>query len=112
MFIGFANFYCQFIYNFSKIAALFILILKTSGSKIPSALQILRIGVLPGKENNVESNRSGDNSNSVTIEKSDGAGDRNLVLKADFLTPIPKIAFAILKKAFTEALILHHCELD
>lgn len=92
--------------------ALLILILKISRNKIFSTLQTLWIWVLPKKDNNIEEDKSGDNSSTMTIKRSDRAGDKNLVLRAGFLTVGAKIIFAQLKKAFIEALILYYFEPD
>lgn len=101
MFIGFANFYYQFICKFSRIAILLISMLKTSG-----------IEELPGKNNNIKSNGGAVNGNKMIVKRSDGAGDKNLVLRSGFLTSGAKIAFAQLKKIFIKASILFYFELD
>ena len=92
MFVGFTNFYRQFIYRFSKIAAPLILILKISENEVAFILHILEIGALLGKDNNIINNGSGDDNSIMTVRKSDEA--RNLALKLGFLTSRAMIAFA------------------
>lgn len=110
MIIGFINFYHQFIQRFNKIINSITSILKTSGNEVSFILQISKIGTLPGKDNNVEDNKGGDNGSCVTVRKSGGA--RNLASRLSFLTSGAKIAFAQLRKAFIKALILYYLELD
>lgn len=80
---SFANFYYQFIYKFSKIAALFTLILK-----------ILKIKVLLEKNNNFENNKNDKNNNNVTVKKNGKASNKNLILRSSFLIFGAKIVFA------------------
>lgn len=101
MFVGFANFYYQFIYGFNKIVTLLILMLEISG-----------IEVLPKKEDNIESNKGAIDDNYMTIERSDGASDKNFISTSSFLTFGTTIAFAQLRKTFIRVPILHYFELN
>lgn len=67
---------------------------------------------MPGKDNNVNNNKSSDDSNSVTVKRCGGVGDRNLVSRSGFLTHKTKITFVQLRKAFIKDLILHYFEPD
>ena len=112
MFIGFANFYRRFIHGFSRIAAPLTSMLKPSRNKVPSILQTLEIEALPRKDDNIVGNGGGDVGGSETARRSGGTDVGNLASRSSFLTPKTKIAFAQLRKAFTEAPILHHFEPD
>lgn len=67
---------------------------------------------MPKKNDNSKGNRGGNDGNSVTIKRNSGTNDKNQALRSRFLTPEVKIAFALLKKTFTKAPILHYFELD
>ena len=131
VFLGFANFYWQFIQGFSRMAAPLILILKTTIPPERSTLERLGVG-------NNEVNGFGDGGNGVEHTKKLGKLSKSGKLKSEktfkswnsaksgkklsksgnstnfnaikdgpkFLTPNTRIAFNHLWLAFTEALIL------
>ena len=99
MFIGFTNFYRRFIQGFSKIAALFTSILKTS---------LWPAAVLPATtvDNSEVIKKSGRNKEKSA--KSDFTKPVRRAEEPSFLTPDARRAFTQLRQAFTEALILRH----
>ena len=108
MFIGFANFYQRFIQGFSKIAALLISLLKTTGSSDESAPKAFR-----ADNNKVVRDDSG-RANGTVVNLSKNKKSRNLMRmpnigamgKPNFLTPNAKKAFNHLWLAFIKAPIL------
>ena len=104
VFIGFANFYWQFIWSFSKIAALLTSILKTTGSSD-----------LPQRDNNDEVVEDGGDRN---LSKSKSKKSKNAKFgvqthlsttrEPTFLTFDAREAFNQLRQMFTKALILRH----
>ena len=91
MFIGFANFYWHFIRGFSKIAALFTSLLKTTGSSGESALKAFRA-------NNNKIVEFGNKANGTVVNLSKNKKFRKstcmpnirVIRKSNFLTPDAK----------------------
>ena len=82
------------------------MIFKILRNRIFFTLQTSKIRVLLEKNNNIEGNKGDNNNSGKIIQRSDGASNRNLNLRSDFLTFRTMIAFVQLRKVFTEALIL------
>ena len=125
VFLGFANFYRQFIQGFSRIAAPLTSMLKTSGStESKTRPGEGRIGVggdsKAGRSRNVfdririddgEVDGSEDGDDEVGKKAQKLSKSKNLS-KSDFLTPGARLAFTKLRQAFVKALILHHFDLE
>ena len=130
MFLGFANFYRQFIQRFSWTAALFTLILKTSRS--------IKSTTRPGESVvgvDIDSRAGCDGSKLDGSEIDDGeagggevddkvrkkgqktskskklSNSKKTVGSLDIFTPRAKLAFNALRQAFFKAPILHHFDL-
>ena len=127
VFLGFANFYRRFIQGFSRIAAPFTSMLKTSGStesKIQPGDGGVGIGVsraglegskLDGSElhgNEVDGGEVEDDEIGEKVQKrsksKNSSKSKKTIRSLDFLTPGAKLAFTKLRQAFFKALILHH----
>ena len=135
MFLGFANFYCQFIQGFSRIVASLTLILKISEST-ESTTQPEKgvIGIsddsrarrnrnkLDGSElDRSEINNSEFDGGKVDDEigkkgqkksKSKKLSKSKKTLRSDFLTLGAKLVFTKLRQEFFKAPILHHFDLE
>ena len=120
MFLKFANFYRQFIQGFSRIAAPFTSILKTSGST-ESKTRPGEGGVGVGDSRAGREGSKLDGSELQDDEVDGGGGEDDEVgkkgrktskskksVRSDFLTPGAKLAFTELRQAFLKAPILHH----
>ena len=124
VFLGFANFYRQFIQGFSRIAAPLTSMLKTLSTK-STELRKGIVGVDSGSR--AGRDRGGiDGSEINDVEVDDGKIEVDEIGKKarktsksknsskfktvglDFLTPGAKLAFTELRQAFLKALILHH----
>lgn len=115
MFVSFANFYWQFIKNFSQIVPLLIFMLKTSINK-PIDWQ-----ARPGKDS-WDSGRAklgiAKNANLVkskvrnSTKSKNGVKIHNKFGNLDFFTLKVKDAFIKLRQAFTKALMLTHFKPD
>ena len=136
MFLGFANFYRRFIQGFSRIAATFTLMLKTSKSTESTSQPKEGVVGIGGdrkarynrsKLNRNETDNNGVNSNEVDDEigkksqktsKSKNLSKSKILVKfkktlgLDFLTLRAKLAFIKLKQAFLKVLILHQFNLE
>ena len=116
VFIGFANFYWRFIFGFSKIVALLIIILKTTGSSVISLNDdevissradggnigsVVGLGALKGKtaKSKSQNPKSGNLVNSINSEATE---------KLKFLTSKTRKAFNHLKQVFTKAPIFRY----
>ena len=102
VFIGFVNFYWQFIQGFSRIVAPLTSMLKTTG--LSHSAQ---------RDNDNEVVRGGDDKNLSKSKKSKNAKSGiqiciGATVEPTFLTPSAREAFNQLRQAFTEALILRH----
>ena len=110
MFIGFPNFYWRFIQDFSRIAASFTSLLKTTRSS--DKLTLKTFGT---NDNKVVGGGSG-RANETVVNLSKNNKSRNLscipnigaTKKLNFLTPNAKKAFNYLWLAFIKAPILEH----
>ena len=125
-FLGFANFYRQFIQGFSQIAAALTLMLKTlstesaeprkGGVKVSSDSRAGRVGseIDDGKKidgSEVDDGEIGDNEVGKKVQKT--SKSKNLskskkMVGTDFLTPGAKLMFTKVRQAFLKALILYH----
>ena len=111
VFIGFANFYQYFIQDFSKIAALFTLLLKAIESS-NLALKILKV-------NNNKIVGVSDRTNGMVINLFKNKKSRNLmyilnigaIKKPNFLIFDAKKVFNYLQLAFVKVLIFQHFDL-
>ena len=104
VFIGFANFYWQFIWGFSKIAALLTSILKTTrSSDLPQRDDDDEVVGGGGDKNLSKSKKSKSKKSKSGIQTRIGATG-----EPTFLTPGAREAFNQLRQAFTEAPILWH----
>ena len=116
VFLGFANFYRQFIQGFSRIDALLTLILKTSGST-EFKTRPGEDGIGVSGDSRAGCGRSGiDNSeigggkvedDEIGKKAQKSFKSKNLS-RSDFLTPGARLAFTKLRQAFVKAPILHH----
>ena len=116
VFLGFANFYRQFIQGFSRIAAPLTSMMKTSGS----TKFLTRSGkgkVKVGSDNRVGHDGSKLNGNEVddgevkddeVRKKVQNLSKSKNTVQLDFFIPGAKLAFAELRQAFIKALILYH----
>ena len=107
MFISFANFYQRFIQSFSRIAALFIFLLKTIGlSKlVPKAFRV-------DDDKVVNSGNGKTNETVVNLSKQlTRMPNIRAIKKPIFLTPNANKAFNQLRLAFIKASILRHFDL-
>ena len=102
VFIGFVNFYRQFIQGFSKIAAPLISMLKTTGSSDSALRDDDDDEVVEGGDRNLSKSKKLKNAKSG-VQTRLGATEKPI-----FLTPDTKEAFNQLRQAFTEAPILRH----
>ena len=126
MFLGFANFYQRFIQGFSRIAAPFTSILKTSEST-ESKTQLgegrVEVGGSRAERGGNKLDRSRNDDNEVDgneveddevgtkvqkLSKSKNLSKSKKTIESDFLTLRAKLAFTKLKQAFLKALILLH----
>ena len=122
VFLGFANFYCQFIQGFSRIAAPQTSILKTSGStesKTRPGEGGVRVGdnragrggsKLDGSElcdDEVDSSEVEDVEVGEKVQEKSKSKNSSKST-SDFHTPGAKLAFTKLRQAFLKAPILHH----
>ena len=122
VFLGFANFYCQFIQGFSQIAARLTSILKTSGSSESSTWpRKSRVGVRgdnrAGRDNNkLDGSEISDDEFDDEVRKKDRNPTKSKnsfkskKTELGFLTLGARIAFTKLKQAFIKAPILHHLD--
>ena len=135
VFLGFANFYRQFIQGFSKIAAPFTSMLKTTmSSQVLVADEVLAANEVDGVEGGDESiekcgklSKTGKSSKSQKSKSEKMSKSWNLAKSGKkssksgnstnfdatkngpkFLTPDARTAFNCLRLAFSEALILRH----
>ena len=132
VFLGFANFYCRFIQEFSQITAPFTLILKTSGSTellTQSGGGVVRVGgdsrarrdaskldksELDGNEvdgGEVKVDKVGKKVQKMTKSKN-SSKSKKTIGPLDFLTPRAKQVFTKLRQAFLKAPILQHFDLE
>ena len=111
MFIGFANFYQRFLWNFSKIVILLTLLLKTTIS--------LDFVLKAFKANDMEVVEISDRANETLVNLSKNNKSKNLTcmpnigatVELNFSIPNIKKAFNQLKLAFIKVLILKHFDL-
>ena len=111
--IGFANFYCRFIKDFSNIAILLTSLLKKT------RLSNLTLKAFRADNNEIVSNGS-DRANETIVNLSKNSKFKKLTYiinikameKPNFLTLDAKKAFNHLRLAFIEALILQHFDLE
>ena len=111
VFIQFTNFYQRFIQGFSKIAASFISILKTSASQ-PNTIanKLDDSGGTAGGCTNVDSFGFGSNEKSSKLRKL--SGNSGATEEPKFLTSDAREVFNLLWQAFTKAPILRHFDLE
>ena len=125
VFLGFANFYRQFIQNFNRIATLLTSILKTSSTKLAELRKDV-VGVVGDSKtrcNRDEFNRNMINDAKVNggkvrddeVEKKSQKTLKNLSKSkktggSDFLIFGARLAFTKLRQTFVKAPIFHHFE--
>ena len=102
VFIGFANFYQQFIRGFSRIATPLISMLKTTGSSDSAQKDDDDEVVGGGGDRNLSKSKKSKNTKSGIQTRIGATGEPT------FLTPDAREAFNQLRQAFTKALILRH----
>ena len=117
MFLGFVNFYRQFIQGFSRIATPLISMLKTvelrkSGDRVGGDIRARRDGIdrsgmddveVDGVE--VEVDEVGKKGQKTSKSKK---SSKSKTVGSDFLTPGAKLAFTKLRQAFLKAPLLHY----
>ncbi len=132
VFLGFANFYRRFIKGFSKIAAPFTSMLRTTaaspkgpkettgkfrkeatrktreetGSKVEGG------GIEIGGVKLVKGKKSKNSAKTKTLKFVKATSSGTAPEARPFLTPEARLAFTRLRQAFTEASILHHFDLE
>ena len=126
VFLGFANFYCRFIQEFSWIAAPLISMLKTSGSTEPltrpgeGAVEV--VGDSRAGRDGIDGSGMGDvevDGGEVEVDEVGKKGrktsksknlskSKKVVRPSDFLTPGAKLVFTELRQVFLKASILQH----
>ena len=115
VFLCFANFYCCFIHNFSKIAGPLMSMLKRT-SRI-RWLGVVLLSVNVAEKNEFRDDSSNSIKSIITPNKStrvDYLIFKGTISVRDFryLTPDAKNAFNYLQHTFTKAFILHHFDLE
>ena len=126
MFLGFANFYRQFIQGFSWIATPLTLMLKTAeprkhGVKVGGDSKAGRGGSKLDKrkidDNEIDGDEVDDevdNEGGTKVQKSsklkNSSKSKKTVRSSDFLTSGAKLAFTELRQTFIKAPILHHSD--
>ena len=100
VFIGFANFYQQFIQGFSRIAARLTLMLKTTGSSDSAQRDDDDEVVRGGGDKNLSKSKKSKNTKSGIQTRIEAIGEPT------FLTPGAREALNQLRQAFTKAPIL------
>ena len=100
VFLDFANFYWSFIHSSSKIAGPLTLMLQTNGSSknLPSSMDV-------AKCDEIDTVGGDGDCKNETVKRSPS---KNLNRAIGYLTPKARLAFTILRKAFTKAPILWH----
>ena len=129
VFLGFANFYWQFIQGFSLIAAPLTSMLKTTGSTWSAANleetkseiggdSVVSNSMVDGSEtiNPAKGKNQAKTTKSKILVKSKSHdfpfNSRNREAGTGFLTPKARLAFTQLRQTFVKAPILHHFDLE